>query len=348
MLTDAETDKVYLAGGIKAYERAAAGLLLRLCDEGIPVEYIPHTESKKHVWARDYMPVQREDGRFVRYVYDPDYLKDYRDYIPDCQAVCDALSLDCVRTRLVLDGGNVVRGERCVIMTDKVLRENGLFNERYVVSQLEKLLDCGVKLIPWDTHDMYGHADGMVRFIDRDTVLLNNYWDFDRTLRKQLVDALRWHGFAVEELHYGKEACSPMSWAHINFLHVKNRIFVPGLGTASDCKALEQIQGFYPGCRVMLVTGCEQLVRDGGALNCVTWTIKTDEDYVQQDETVPGEVPGEAERHKGLGERGEDNKACRDVSGNSRRASEWWLLCGPFRKEGREADIPPYRGVLLS
>ena len=286
MLTDAETDKVYLAGGIKAYERAAAGLLLRLCDEGIPVEYIPHTESRKHVWARDYMPVQREDGRFVRYVYDPDYLKDYRDYIPDCRAVCDALSLDCVRTRLVLDGGNVVRGERCVIMTDKVLRENALFNERYVVSQLEKLLECRVCLIPWDRYEMFGHSDGMVRFINRSTVLLNNYIDFDKDLRKKLTDKLRWHGFAVEELHYDIPRPSILSWAHLNFLQVKNRIFVPRIGTESDCKALEQIQGFYPGCRVMLVPGCQQLVRDGGALNCVTWTIKTDEDHVQQDETV--------------------------------------------------------------
>lgn len=286
MITDSETNKVYLAEGIKGYPKVAEKLLWALYEEGIEMDYLPYSASKKHVWARDYMPIQVEEGRFAQYVYNPDYLRSDPDYIPCYGNITKKMGLQCESTRLIIDGGNVVKGKWSVIMTDKVLRENAMFNESYVLGQLEKVFECRVKLIPWDTHEMYGHADGMVRFIDRDTVLLNNYWDFDRTLRKQLVDALRWHGFAVEDLHFGKEACSPMSWAHLNFLQVKNRIFVPGLGTASDCKALEQIQGFYPGCRVMLVPGCEQLVRDGGALNCVTWTIKTGEDQVQQDETV--------------------------------------------------------------
>ena len=50
---------------------------------------------------------------------------------------------------------------------------------------------------------------------------------------------------------------------------------MPGLGLEEDEKALEQIQTIYPDFKVILVPGCLELVRDGGALNCVTWNIRT-------------------------------------------------------------------------
>ena len=272
MICDKDTNKVYLAEGIKGYEKVAANLLMKLCDEEIPLEYLPGSKSKKHVWARDYMPIQTMDG-FVQYVYDPDYLKKDRDYIPDYDAICRKLGLNCVKTRLVIDGGNVVRGQRSVIMTKKVLVENKIFSKKYVLGQLEKLFGCHVSLIPWDRYEFFGHADGMVRFIDRDTVLLNNYIDFDLELRTLLLETLKWEGYHVEELHYDKPRCSKNSWAYLNFLQVAGHIIVPGLGIEEDFMATEQIKQFYPDHKVSLVPDCLELVRDGGALNCVTWTV---------------------------------------------------------------------------
>lgn len=272
MICDNLTNMVYLAEGIKGYEKVAERLLMRLYDEGIHMDYLPYSASKKHVWARDYMPIQTIDG-FVQYVYRPDYLQMDKEYIPRYEAMIKKLELPCQKTRLVLDGGNVVKGENAVIMTDKVLRENALYREGAVIEQLEKLFDCRVCLIPWDRYEMFGHADGMVRFIDRDTVLMNNYADIDKGFRKRLLDALKWHGFGVEELHYDKPRGSKYSWAYLNFLQVDGRIFVPGLGIEEDRMAVEQIRAFYPDHKVVLVPECLELVRDGGALNCVTWNI---------------------------------------------------------------------------
>lgn len=273
MICDYQTNKVYLAEGIKGYPKVAENLLYALYKEGIETEYLPHSKSKKHVWARDYMPVQVGAEEFVKYVYRPDYLKEDPGYIPRYGAMVKRLGLPCRETRLVMDGGNVVKGESAVIMTDKVLRENAMFREDAVVGRLEKLFECRVCLIPWDRYEMFGHADGMVRFIDRRTVLLNNYVDFDPGLRKRLLEALKWHGFAVEELHYDKPRCSRYSWAYLNFLQVAGRIFVPGLGIEEDGMAVEQIQAFYPDHKVIRVPECLELVRDGGALNCVSWNI---------------------------------------------------------------------------
>ncbi len=92
----------------------------------------------------------------------------------------------------------------------------------------------------------------------------------------RILKALEGH-FAVEELRFDVPRCSKYSWAYLNYLHVNNRIFVPGLGIEEDKMAIEQIKGFFPECMVIRIPDCLELVRDGGALNCVTWTIKTAE-----------------------------------------------------------------------
>ena len=275
MICDYQTNKVYLAEGIKGYPKVAENLLYALYKEGIETEYLHHSKSKKHVWARDYMPIQLEEGRFLKYVYRPDYLKNDKDYIPNYAGMIRKLGLNCKPTSLVIDGGNVVKWDDAVIMTDKVLKENPGYDEYGLRFRLEEMFETDVVFIPWDRYEMFGHADGMVRFIDRRTVLLNNYSDFDRSLRERIIRALDGH-FEVKELQYDTPRCSKYSWAYLNFLQVAGRIFVPGLGIAEDRLAVQQIQRFYPEHKVMLVPDCLELVRDGGALNCVTWTICED------------------------------------------------------------------------
>ena len=275
MICDYQTNKVYLAEGIKGYPKVAENLLYALYKEGIETEYLPHSKSKKHVWARDYMPIQLGEGRFLKYVYRPDYLKNDKDYIPNYAGMIRKLGLNCKPTSLVIDGVNVFKCDDAVIMTDKVLKENPGYDEYGLRFRLEELFETDVVFIPWDRYELFGHADGMVRFIDRRTVLLNNYSDFDRSLRERIIRALDGH-FEVKELQYDTPRCSNYSWAYLNFLQVAGRIFVPGLGIAEDRLAVQQIQRFYPEHKVMLVPDCLELVRDGGALNCVTWTICED------------------------------------------------------------------------
>ena len=286
MICDYDTDKVYLAEGIKGYPKVAENLLMALYDEGVSTDYLPHSKSKKHVWARDYLPIQLEEERFLQYIYNPDYLKGAPEYIPPYHAICRSMKLKCKKAMVVIDGGNVVKFEDCVIMTDKVLKENKVTSPDSFRWDLERLFDCRVHFIPWDRYEMFGHADGMVRAIGDRHVLLNNYIDFDKDLRQRLKECLMQKGFAVEELHYDMPRPSKYSWAYLNFLQVKNRIFVPGLGLDEDWKAMGQIRQFYPGHKVILVPGCQDLVRDGGALNCVTWNILKNKE-VEPEEDLP-------------------------------------------------------------
>lgn len=275
MIIDSRTNKVYLAQGLLHYMPAYLNLLKALTTEGINNAFLPLTESVKHIWARDYMPIQLEQNRFLQYRYQPDYLKGYEDYIPNYDFICKKLKLNCIKTNIILDGGNVIKCGNKVIMTDKIFPENFHKEKTVLINDLEELFQAELVLIPWDRYEMYGHADGMVRYIRGNIVLLNNYVDFDNNLRQHLLEILSAH-FIVEELEYELPLSSKMSWAYLNFLQTEKCIFVPGLSCKEDQKAVEQIQQLYPQQKVILIEGCRDIVKDGGALNCISWNILED------------------------------------------------------------------------
>ena len=233
MICDKETNKVFLSKGLMHYGRVLERILAKLSGWNIETQFLPLADSKKHIWARDYMPIQLEKDKFLLYRYTPDYLKGFEDFIPDNPSICKSLQLNCVTTDIVLDGGNVVKCGDKVIMTDKIIQENPTKFYRNMIAELENHFQAQIVLVPWDRYEKYGHADGMVRWIDGNRVLLNNYADFDPGLRKELKKTLSEH-FTVEELAYGSNKHAKVSWAYINFLQTSKCIFVPGLGIEED------------------------------------------------------------------------------------------------------------------
>jgi agmatine/peptidylarginine deiminase len=274
MLTNFETDKVFIAKGLcsGAYCQAADSLISALDTHHVEWEQLPCTESDLHIWARDYMPVQVSVTKFVKFNYTPDYLRNGPEYKPDTSAILSELGLTVIDSDLVIDGGNVVSCGDKVIMTDKIFRENPRVARPTLVDSLACLLEAEMVLIPEDVYEEYGHADGMVRYMGGGNVLLNNYCDFDKALRKKLLAALSPH-FNITELHYGHYTDN--SWAYLNFLHLGQHIFVPMIDDKLGETAFKQIADAYPNCQCHPVMNCDNIISEGGALNCSTWNILT-------------------------------------------------------------------------
>ncbi len=218
------------------------------------------------------MPVQVSDKKFVRFNYTPDYLRDSPEFKPDTSVILSELGITVIDTDLVVDGGNVVSCGDKVIMTDKIFRENPHVAQSRLIDALTRLLEAEVVLIPEDVYEEYGHADGMVRYMGDGNVLLNNYCDFDKALRKRLLAALKPH-FNITELHYGTFTAN--SWAYLNFLHVGQHIFIPMTGDRLGDAACSQIAEAFPDCQCHPIPHCESIVNQGGALNCTTWNPHT-------------------------------------------------------------------------
>ena len=272
MIQDYQTNMVYLTHGLSHYVPVCRNLLEALRREQIHAEFLPYTSSYKHVWARDYMPIQLEKTMVFYFEYWPDYLLGYDGFIPNVLEIIDHLHLGRIPVDYILDGGNFVKCGDKVIMTDKIFKENDWMERKELLATLEDYLQVQIVIIPWDRYEIFGHSDGMVQWIEGNRVLMNNYINTDPNFRKKLLEALTPH-FVVDELEFNTPRLNKLSWAYLNFLRVKNTIFVPGLHTKEDPLALQQIQQFYPDCKVIQVQGCEELARDGGALHCVTWNV---------------------------------------------------------------------------
>lgn len=275
MITNFETNKVYFAKGMNSdnYVNATGLLLGALHNHKISWDFLPKTTSALHIWTRDYMPVQVSKNKFVRFNYSPDYLKCDSEYKPDTSAILAGLNLRLIDSDIIVDGGNVISCGNKVIMTDKIFRENPHYDHNGLIDKLSQLLEAEIVLIPEDYYDEYGHADGMVRYMGEGCVLLNNYCDFDKALRKRLLATLSPH-FDITELHYGTH--TDKSWAYLNFLHVGHHILIPMMDDKLGEIAFRQIADAFPQCKCHPVYHCESIVHEGGALNCSTWNILVD------------------------------------------------------------------------
>ena len=109
----------------------------------------------------------------------------------------------------------------------------------------------------------------MVRFGGNNPVRLYHSYDFDKPLRKKLLDVLS-HRFNVIELHLDTDRYLATSWAYINFLQVGKHLIAPAVNKQLDEKAFKQLEEVFH----LTVDSVPALgiVRLGGGLNCASWT----------------------------------------------------------------------------
>ena len=269
MITDTQTNKVYFSTHLKKF-KCWENIREALESEFVEYGFLPGT---KDIWVRDFMPIQIQTNHFIDYTYSPDYLKDEHQYATEDRNACyDFIGSNYQFLKLIVDGGNCIKCGNKLILTDKIFLENKHIEKKILKESLEKAFSAEVIFIPWDKSEPYGHADGMVRFVNPGHVVINHYKDYDVQLRTQLLDILSKNFDTIDELSFGSDARSK-SWAHLNFLRVGDKIFVPQLAIPSDIIAIKQIQDIYTTCKVVPVF-IDGIVRKGGGLNCVTWNIQ--------------------------------------------------------------------------
>ena len=335
-ITDDQTDKVYISSlidtkdgdlDVKTRSKLKA-CILKYCRD---CELLYNTRD---VWARDYMPIQltgktkKSKAVYLSFTYKPDYLH----YYPECTtnwqlhnvhtkkqvANKEHFDFDIVQMPIILDGGNVikaiVKNKPCIIMCDKVLKENNV-NESEFRDWWERWwkdnfdgTEMQLVLLPWEGKDdnPIGHADGMVRYIEDGRVLMTNYLDFDKRYNDnaglKIKEKLEIAGFKVGVLGYLDKFKEDKlfsllfrhSWCYINYLQVGKRILLPSLGYDDlDNEAKQQIKDIFDRetnneyeikllseidsdiDMVSIVEDMNDKQNSGGALNCLTWTVRT-------------------------------------------------------------------------
>lgn len=298
-ILDADTNVCYFSRELITNSEGL-NIVGRIVKSGVNVKMLDGTRD---IWCRDYMPVQIAEDTYVGYEYTPDYLDTPYNltYQTNPARIYRALGLDVRQTGIILDGGNVVKTSKSIIMVDKVFEENSHIPKETLISRLEKYFECEIIFLPWDKEEKYGHADGIVREISNGRVLMTNYHQYDKTYADKFMKILSSH-FEVDVLNYNVKSPCKYNWCYINFLRIGNKVFIPQLTwedysghkqavclpkrncyksktkwyhyhIEEDNLALTQFCKFMPECEIIPVS-CPRIVEDGGALNCISWNIK--------------------------------------------------------------------------
>lgn len=223
------------------------------------------------------MPIQNALGKLICFEYSPDYLMDAPHLRTENSEVCDAMGLNYYVNYVTLDGGNVIHYGGKVIMCDKVFKENQDFTEKELKERLKKIFRVNqVILIPTPTDDLFGHADGVVRFVKSNLVLINKYRKEDEEYKNNLIKVLvkaKIKYFELPYNPYNNKTHLDANGIYLNYLQMKGIIFVPVYGLKEDKQAIRVLKSVFPKEKIVPVPSNE-IAKQGGVLNCISWNIK--------------------------------------------------------------------------
>ncbi|MDN3688258.1 agmatine deiminase family protein [Cyclobacterium jeungdonense] len=280
MVTGKETDTVYFSENLqddKRFTKTCNTLIGLLEKHSIKYDLLKAT---KDIWCRDYMPIQIEKGKFLQFRYEPSYLKNELELQLNPKEVCRANNLDPQFSKINLDGGNVVNWSDRAIITDRIFDENPEYlNKNRLIGDIEKLLEVEIIVIPQIKSDMTGHADGMVRFVDKNTLLGNDreqeykYWKdgINKVLKEKGIDYIDIPFLDHKEKTYPDHAIG----CYVNYLEVHDLIILPIFETEKnkDQEVYNKFKEIFPDRKIETIN-CYEIGLHGGLLNCSTWTIK--------------------------------------------------------------------------
>jgi len=283
MITDRQTNFLYLADSLpKDYPEFFKSFESVLKECNIPFDWLPNT---KDIWAVDYMPIQTRENEFIQFRYEPDYLMDSEENkatISDVDAICKAIGIKPIKSNINLDGGNVVQWNDKAILCNKIFKENGIGEDEDGDELVEELTEYfnikeeNLHFVPEDELDFTGHADGMVRFVGNNTVLVNDYSEEDPEFQIAFQEAIKETGLEQITLPYQPEEDPEETSAvglYLNYLEMEQAVIAPIFDLPTDEKAVRILKNVFAG-KTVKTLNCTELARKGGGiLNCITWNI---------------------------------------------------------------------------
>lgn len=267
--------------------------VLVLTDKGAYPRYVKALGADKvilapmlDVWTRDFGTSNAQSPIFFRYTAagqggGPRGQRDADAVQDDLASLAERAGLSFRTSDLLNDGGNFVDdGAGNVVVSRKFLRDNQL-SEEEARKQLIKF--AGVQNVAFIESDEQGgleHADGVVSFVDVNSLIINSYPE-DPAFSRKLKDDLRrgLPGVKIQEIvtpydgsriHDGRfgSACG----LYTNALVTPERIYLPQFGIPEDVTALDQVRAITS--REVVPVPSQQVCFMGGGVRCMSWQLR--------------------------------------------------------------------------
>lgn len=241
--------------------------------------------NTKDIWCRDFMPIQIAQDHFVQFALTKDYYPNKDQHLrTDPAPICHNLGITPIVPTykglpIYLDGGNVVLGFNKAIICEKVFKDNGIPKTKLLNILTEALEVDQLIIVPREPDDYTGHADGMVRWLDSKTVLVNDYTEMnsDRSFRDAIFKSIKNAGLDFLRVPYSPTEShayvQPATGCYINYLQVGEKIFLPTFDDEKNDQEAHMRFGEIFGAENVLTVPSLAAAKLGGVLNCLSWEI---------------------------------------------------------------------------
>ncbi|OEK00918.1 peptidyl-arginine deiminase [Roseivirga sp. 4D4] len=248
--------------------------------EGKVPEDILITADVYDIWVRDFTTVNPLSPVQFTYTWASMLRQQSREVQGSFSQLADQLNIVRTKTDLLIDGGNIVDNYKGrVITTTRFLEDNNL-SYAEGVSRLKDLLGASEVAIITPDEEVLAHSDGMVSWVDNDTLLINDY-STNPALRTEVMNELNkaFPGISIIEVPVEYATNPPGQWdgfesacgINLNATVTFNNIYVPTFGMSHEAAALRTIRENTT--KNVIEVNAEGICAMGGSVRCLTWQL---------------------------------------------------------------------------
>ncbi|MDJ0533139.1 MAG: agmatine deiminase family protein [Xenococcaceae cyanobacterium MO_207.B15] len=250
--------------------------LTNLSNDFFPIAYI------EDIWVRDFAPIQSVTS-YLKFKFNPSYESKTNNKFIERSFLdfLDTLQINNLEfVDLYLEGGNFIHnGNGTAIITDKIYRQNKLKTPQEIEFLIkDKLSIEHLVIVPTEPGDRTGHIDGMMRWIDSDRLLINDYQSIypNTKFYTKLNSCLDLQLPDVEKiiLPYVPTSTKHKGWYsavgnYINYLRTQNQVYIPIFGNSIEPE-IKRIYKQIFNNQVSFIPS-NAIAKYGGLLNCISW-----------------------------------------------------------------------------
>ncbi|MBP7735490.1 MAG: agmatine deiminase family protein [Spirochaetes bacterium] len=287
MISDRQTNTVYISEKTKLhFPKFVSQLEDYVTSHKYSFKILIETRD---YFCRDYMPIQVDKKDFVQFIFNPSYYCSHNNskyklkstsLTNQVLAVLENKIIKPKYSKIILDGGNVVKSSQKVILTNKVIEDNSyqFKNINAIINELESIFQSEIIIIPKypEQFESTGHADGLVRFINEKQVFINRVnqnQQVDLELYDKLTKLLLSKNLDIIELPFYDSGNESAEGLYINYLQVGTFVVFPKFNNDIFDKEAEKVFIQIFGSDNVVGINSGGLAKYGGVLNCATWTI---------------------------------------------------------------------------
>jgi len=246
----------------------------------------------EEIWLRDIMGFKFNSDVYCP-IFKPDYFINHytSEYILSIQKQVEIThelaNLTTQHLPIILDGGNFISNGLYGIITEKILNYH---SKKKLKKIFNKKLNIEPIIIPHLEGDILGHSDGIINFIDKNTIVLSSYPKHlpsliqERKTLKIIKTQLLKYGFRIVEIkdrpvfesHITPEGKLPSARGiYVNYIQIDNLIILPEYKlpkykSTFDYNEFNKKQMQQEGFEVKTIN-CDNLGKLGGGLRCISW-----------------------------------------------------------------------------